>query len=95
MGKTFEDVEELMLREQFTNSCPRAVLIFLKERKPRNLEELAQMVEQYLDAHNKKLSTKTTVARQDVRDIKLAGSEGQRDVMRCFACDGRGYVQSC
>ena len=42
-GKTFEGVEELMVREQFTNSCRRDVSIFLKERKPRNLEELAQM----------------------------------------------------
>ena len=90
MGKTFEVVEELMVREQFTNSRPRDVSIFLKERKPRNLEELAQIAEQYLDAHNKKqLSSKTTVAKQDVRDNKLAGSGSQRDVLRCFACNGR------
>ena len=91
VGKMFEGVEELMVREQFTNSCPRDVPILLKERKPRNLEDLAQMAEQYLDAHNKKLSSKTTVARQDVRDNNFAGSGSQRDVMRCFACDGRGH----
>ena len=28
--------------------------------------------------------------RQDVRDNKLAGSGSQKDVLRCFACDGRG-----
>ena len=91
VGKTFEGVEELLVREQFTNSCPRDVSIFFKERKPRNLEELAQMAEHYLDAHNKKLSSKTTVARQDVRGNKLAGFRSQRDVMRCFACDGRDH----
>ena len=91
VGKTFEGVEELMVREQFTNSCPRDGLIFLKERKPRNLEKLAQMAKQYLDSHNKKLSSKTTVARQNARDGKLAGSGSQRDVMRCLACDGRGH----
>ena len=80
-----------MIREQFSNSFSRDVSIFLKERKPRNLEKLAQMAEQYLRAHKKKLSTKTTVARQGVRDNKLAGSESQRDVLRCFACDGRGH----
>ena len=36
VGKTFEGVEELMVREQFTNSCPRDVSIFLNERKPKN-----------------------------------------------------------
>ena len=78
------------VHEQFTNSYPRDVSIFLKDRKPRNLEELAQMAEQYLDAH-KKLSTETTVARQDMRDNKLAGSGSQKDVLRCFACDGRDH----
>ena len=70
VGKTFEDVE-LMVREQFTNSCPRDVSIFLKERRHINLEGLAKMAERYLDAFNEKLSTKTTVARQDVKENKF------------------------
>ena len=49
------------------------------------------MAEQYLNAHNRKLSSKTTVTRQDMRNNKLAGSGSQRDVMRCFECDGRGH----
>ena len=64
----FEGVEELMVREHFTNSCLRNVSIFLKERKRRNMEELVHMEEQYLDAHNKKLSTKTTVTRELVKN---------------------------
>ena len=44
-----------------------------------------------MDAYNKKLSSKTTVARQDVRDNKFAGSGSQKDVIRCFACDGRSH----
>ena len=72
MGKTFEGEEELMVHEQSTNSYPTDVSIFLKERKPRNLEELAQVAEQYLDAHYKKLSSKTTVARQDGKLIVLS-----------------------
>ena len=83
VGKTFESVKKLMVREELTNSCPKDVSIFLKERKPKNLEELAQMAEQYLDAHNKKLSTKTMVARQNVRDNKFAESGSQKDIMRC------------
>ena len=30
--KTFKGVSELMVREQFTNSCPKDVSVFLKER---------------------------------------------------------------
>ena len=91
VGKTFEGVEKLMMREQFTNSCPKDVSIFLKKRKLKNLEELAQVAVQYLDAHNKKLSSKTMVAKEDVRDNKLAGFGSQRDVLRCFACDDSGH----
>ena len=82
VGKTFEGVEKLMVREQFANLCSRDVLIFLKKQKPRNLEKLAQMTEQYFDAYNKKLLpvSITTMARQDVRDNKLAGSKSQKGV---------------
>ena len=41
--KTFKGVSELMVREQFTNSSPKDVLVFFKERSPRDLEELAKM----------------------------------------------------
>ena len=46
------------------------------------------MLKQFLDAHNKKLSNKTMVARQDVKDTEFAGSGDQRDIMRCFV---QGY----
>ena len=56
-----------MVREQFTNSCPKDVSMFLKERSPKDLEELAKLAEQYLNAHGKKLSTKAPVTKQDVK----------------------------
>ena len=82
-----------------TVDSPKAVYRFvsegcvniLKERKPRNLVELAQMALQCLDAPNKKISTITTVARQNVKDKLFAGYGSQKDIMRCFACDGRGH----
>ena len=63
----------------------------LEERKRRNMEELVHMEEQYLDAHTKKLSIKTTVTREVVKKNNFAKSGSQRDVLRCFACDGRGH----
>ena len=86
VGKIFEGVEELLFREQFINFCPRDISIVLKETELRYLEELAPMAEQYVDAHNKKLSTETTMARHDVKV-----SEGQRDIMWCFACDNKSH----
>ena len=91
MGKSFNGVKELQVREQFTNSCPSNMSIFLKKWKPRNLKELSQMAKQYLDSHNKKVSSKIMVARQDVTDNKLPGSGNQKNVLRCFACNTRGH----
>ena len=48
------------------------------------------MVEQYLDALNKMLSTKTTVARQTVRNNKLKRSGSLRYVLRYLSCYDRG-----
>ena len=64
---------------------------FLNERKPRNFGGVDSNGGAVLNAHNKKLSTKTTVAKQDIRDNKLAESGSQKDIMRCFACFGRGH----
>ena len=93
VDKLYEGVMELMVREQFTNSCPKDVAVHLMERSPKDLEELARIAEQYLVAHNKKLSSKGALARQE------AGGHGSRDsaverfedVMRCYYCDGRGH----
>ena len=75
------------MREQFTNSCPKDVSVFLKESSPKDLEELAILAEQYLNAHGKKLSTKTPVRKQDVT---TSSPRTHNDAMRCYVCDGRG-----
>ena len=81
MGKIFEVMDGLMVAEQFTDSCPSDMSMFLKKRKPGKLEELAQMTELYVDAQSKKLSTKKTVVRQDVKDNKFAGCGGLKNVI--------------
>ena len=55
------------MREQFTNSCPKEVSVFLKERSLKDLEELENLAEQYLNVHRMKLSTKAPVTKQDVK----------------------------
>ena len=77
-----------MVREQFTNSCPKDVSVFLKERSPKDSEELAKLAEQYLNAHGKKLYTKAPVTKQDV---KTSLPRTHKDAMRCCACDGKGH----
>ena len=86
--KTFKGVSELMVREQFTNSCPQDVSVFLKERSPKDLEELAKLTEQCLNAHGKMLSTRAPVTKQDV---KTSLPKTHKDAMRCCVCDDRSH----
>ena len=86
--KTFKGVSKLMVREQFTNSCPKDVSVFLKERSSKNSKELAKLVEQSLNAHGRKLSAKALVTKQDV-NTSLPGT--YKDAMRCYVCNGRGH----
>ena len=81
MDKSYERVMELMVREQFTNSCSKDVAVHLMERSPKNLEEVARIAEQYLVAHNKKLSSKGALTRQKA-GATVAGTPRWRDLRR-------------
>ena len=70
------------MRKQFTNLCHKDVAVFLKERSPKDLEELAALAEQYLNVHGKKLSRKAPVAKQDVETVFFWDSKGCDEVLR-------------
>ena len=50
-GNTFESLEDLLIREQFTQSCSTDMALFLKERAPESVAEMTKLAEQYLEAH--------------------------------------------
>ena len=77
-----------MVREQFANLCSKDGAVFLKMRSSKDLEELATLAQQYLNAHGQKLSTKAPVAKQDVKTVFFAT---HKDAMRCYVCDGGGH----
>jgi len=49
--KDFHGLMSLIVREQYLESCLVQLAILLRERKPKDLSELASLTEQYLDAH--------------------------------------------
>ncbi len=49
--KTYDALKDLLLREQFLNCCNEPLSLFLKERKPTKVSEMAHFAEQYSDAH--------------------------------------------
>ena len=80
-----------MVREQFTNACPKELSVYLNERGPKTLDELVTWVEQYLMAHNKKLSSSQS-RREGVKNGSRGGNlERPRSALQCFRCGGEGH----
>ena len=50
--ETFEGLRDLLLREQFLNASNKNLVLFLKERKIKSINEMAELAEQYREAHS-------------------------------------------
>ena len=51
--KTFENLQDLILRDQLTFICNRDLELFLREREPKSLEQDSRLADQYREArHN-------------------------------------------
>ena len=80
-----------MVREQFTNTCPKELSVYLNERSPKTLDELVTWAEQYLMAHDKKLSSSQS-RQEDVKNGSRGGNlERPRSAVQCFRCGGEGH----
>ena len=67
MEQTFIGVVDLIVREQFTSSCPKDLSIWLKQSNPKPLDELSRLADQYLAARNQKPSSKEVIKRDNAR----------------------------
>ena len=55
--QTFYGVCDLLTQEQFISMCSPDLAIFLKERSPSDLNEVAKLADQYLLAHDQRLAS--------------------------------------
>ena len=55
--RSFEGLKELIVKEQFIDSCPKELAIHLRERAPDTTVQIAKIADQYmyLEAHGKHL----------------------------------------
>ena len=53
--RSFEGLKDLIVKEQFIDSCPKELAIHLRERAPETLVQIAKIADQYLEAHGKHL----------------------------------------
>ena len=90
--QTFGGLKDLIVKEQFIDSCPKDLAIHLRERAPDTLAKIAKIADQYLEAHGKHLFTpasrKPTV--QPERD-EAKNMQSNQTALHCFKCNTRGH----
>jgi len=57
--RTYDGLKDLMLRDQFINCCGKELELFLRERIPNDIDAMAKLADQFVDAR-----TNSAVAKQ-------------------------------
>ena len=102
---SFEDVMDVLLREQFRCSCPRDLSLFLRERSVKNVSSISEWAEVYADSRD-------CVGIKPVKDSSNSQQNGEQKGSRsqpkpgntpfsrppptCFLCNQVGHkVAQC
>ena len=91
-ARTFDGLKDLIVKEQFIDSCPKDLAIHLRERAPETLAKIAKIADQYLEAHGKHLFSsagrKPTVQpeRDEAKNMQI-----NPPALHCFKCNTRGH----
>lgn len=57
--KTYEGLYDLMLRDQFLHVCNNEVMLFLKERVPKSIDDMTKYADQFKEARRVNITTLT------------------------------------
>ena len=90
--RSFEGLKDLIVKEQFIDSCPKELAIHLRERAPETLVQIAKIADQYLEAHGKHLFS--PASRKPVVPPQKEETKNQQNdstTVVCFKCNARGH----
>ena len=54
-AQTYQGLRDLIVKEQIIETCPRDLSVYLQERTPGDLEEMARLGEKFLEARGRQL----------------------------------------
>ena len=92
--QTFDGMVELILTEQFISTCSSRLATFLKERSVKDLAELGESANQFLQAHGTKMSEECREDKPKRSHNNQAKNVGQTDRLTCWQCGKVGHRQS-
>ena len=87
--KDFKGLAELILMEQFIQTCNLDLATFLKERACKDLETLGKFANQYLEAHGKQMKDFSKKSNQ--MKNKSSASDQQTSKLFCTFCKKAGH----
>ncbi|ESO88655.1 hypothetical protein LOTGIDRAFT_165440 [Lottia gigantea] len=84
--QTFDSLKDLLLHEQYMQSCPKDLALFLKEHKPINVKELAELADRYIQVHGNQYvrARNTTYGKSN----SYGSNEYTGDYQKCILIDG-------
>ena len=106
--KSYEGLQDLILREQLTFICNRDLELFLREREPKSLEQASKLADQYKEARyvdivsltyknierSRSRSNSESRSRSPIRRGPNQGNQGYPRV-RCYNCGGPHVRRFC
>ena len=108
--KSYEGLQDLILREQLTFVCNRELELFLREREPKSLEQASKLEDQYKEARyvdivsltyknnersrSRSNSESRSRSRSPIRRGPNQGNQGYPRV-KCFNCGGPHVRRFC
>ena len=108
--KSYEGLQDLILREQLTFICNRDLELFLREREPKSLEQASKLADQYKEARyvdivsltyknngrsrSRSNSESRSRSRSPIRRGPNQGNQGYPRV-RCYNCGGPHVRRFC
>ena len=108
--KTFENLQDLILRDQLTFMCNRDLEVFLREREPKSLEQASRLVDLFKEACYSDIvsltfkATDRSMSQSNSRSRSRSPSPGEQQMSRrgfpsnrisCFNCGGPHIRRYC
>jgi hypothetical protein len=82
--KSYKGVTHLFVREQLINAAPKDLAVHLRERAAKTMQEMSEIAEHFLVAHDRKFGTKN--------EISPAKDRNDDKGIQCYKCGELGHV---
>ncbi|CAC5374158.1 unnamed protein product [Mytilus coruscus] len=91
IGTDFDKFVDLVTREQLMVSCSKELKLWIKEQKPKTVDELVDKAEAFQQAH-KSSKQQSDNTEQSKHQGKNSQQKGKPETRTCFICKNIGHI---